>query len=321
MAELLVLCDATDHMRRRLAETFDPVDYPGIAGFEAWLARAGARGRARVRYILTDGGVGVPPDVMQALPNLALIGSSGVGYDGIDTDAATARGIPVCHTPNVLDEEVATTALMLYLACRRNLEAEMAHARSGRWAAEGALPLSRTADNRTVGILGLGRIGKAIARKLAPFHPILHYCGRRKQDVPFSYHATPVEMAKACDTVISVVPGGPGTRRLVDRTVIDAIGPDGILVNVGRGSVVDETALVAALRDGRLGGAGLDVFEDEPNIPRALRALPNVVLTPHVGSATVATRRAMADLAIDNLIAHKNGRPLPSHVPESAGLL
>lgn len=317
MADLLVICAVTEHMRTRLAHHFDAVMLDELADPKSWLASHGSH----VRYVLTDGHLGVRPDIFSALPQLALISSNGVGYDAIDTAAATARGVPVCHTPDVLNEEVATTALMLYLACWRNLEAEICNARTGAWEKTGNLPLARSADNRRVGILGLGRIGKAVARKLLPFNVTLHYCGRNRQDVPYVYHGSLIEMAAACETVISILPGGAATHHMIDREVIEAIGPEGFLINIGRGSVVDEPALIAALQDGRIGGAGLDVFEDEPRIPATLRALPNVVLTPHIGSATVETRRAMGDLAIDNLIAHKEGRPLLSPVPESRSLL
>ena len=310
MPELLVLCPIPSSIRARLDDAFDHISPAGLS-----------RHAAGIRYVLTDGGVGMPKALFQDLPNLTLISSIGVGYDAIDTDLATARGVPVCHTPNVLNEEVATTALMLFVACWRNLEAEMAQARSGAWARDGALPLSRSADRRTVGILGLGRIGKAVARKLAPFQPDIHYYGRTRQDVPFHYHASLTEMAQVCDTLISVLPGGAATDRVIDAEVLEALGPDGHLINVGRGSTVDEAALIAALEAGRLGGAALDVFADEPRIPEALRALPNVILTPHIGSATVETRQAMGDLAIDNLLAHRDGKPLLSPVPESAGLL
>lgn len=315
MTELLVLCPITDHMRAHLAQSFEFVELRCVA--DDWLAQNGKG----VRFILTDGHSGVAGDVLTQLPNAEIISSNGVGYDGIDTGAATARGIPVCHTPSVLNEEVATTTLMLYLACWRNLEAEMTNARSGRWAVDGALPLPRSADKRVIGILGLGRIGKAIARKLAPFEPTILYCGRTQQDVPFTYYDDVEKMAKDCDTLISVVPGGAATHHLINASVMGAIGPEGFLINVGRGSVVDEVALIRALQNGRLGGAGLDVFANEPRIPDALRTMPNVVLTPHIGSATVETRRAMGDLAIDNLIAWKQGQPLLSPVPESASLL
>lgn len=316
MSELLILCPTTDHMRARIDAQFDATAL-GDVDKDAWLIAHGAD----VRFILTDGHIGVPADIFARLPNAEIISSNGVGYDGVDTASATARGVPVCHTPNVLNQEVATTALMLYLACWRNLEGEMAQARSGRWESEGNLPLPRSADGRTIGILGLGRIGKAIAAKLAPFDPTILYYGRSKQDVPFTYYDDLSEMARDCDALICVAPGGAATHHLINRDVIEAIGPDGYLINVGRGSTVDEPALISALQDGRIGGAALDVFEAEPHIPDALRAMSNVVMTPHIGSATVETRRAMADLAIDNLIAWKDGKPLISPVPESAGLL
>lgn len=317
MPDILVLCPTTERMQARLADAFDPAYAKSITDFPNWIVEHGSK----IRYVLTDGHLGVPKPVFDALPNLSLISSYGVGYDAIDTAAATSRGIPVCHTPDVLSDEVATTAVMLYLACWRNLEAEMANARTGAWAERGALPLARTADGRRVGILGLGRIGKAIARKLAPFSPELHYCGRTKQPVPFTYHASLLDMAAVCDTLICVVPGGRGTHHLINAEVLEALGPDGFLINVGRGSTVDETALISALKNRRLGGAGLDVFESEPHIPAELRALSNVILTPHIGSATIETRAAMGDLAIDNLVACKNGEALLSPVPESACLL
>lgn len=317
MAELLVLCEVTEVMRDRLSAAFDLKQLIKGNDPDGWLAGNGSD----VSYVLTDGHIGISGDLLDKLPNLQIVSSYGVGYDGVDVSAATARSIPVCHTPNVLNEEVATTALMLYLACWRNLEAEMSNARTGNWATNGSLPLPRSADNRTIGILGLGRIGKAIGAKLAPFDPTILYFGRNKQDVPFQYFDDLTAMAQACDTLICIAPGDASTHHLINRDVMDAIGPDGYLINVGRGSTVDETALIAALMAGSLGGAGLDVFESEPHIPDALRAMPNVVLTPHIGSATQETRRAMGDLAIDNLIAKKDGRELISPIPESAALL
>nr|MCW1952270.1 2-hydroxyacid dehydrogenase [Octadecabacter sp.] len=315
MSELIVLCPLTDYMRDRVTAVFDTIELD-LVDKASWLDQNGGA----VRCILTDGHIGVPADILARLPNAEIISSNGVGYDGVDTAAATARGIPVCHTPNVLNNEVATTALMLYLSCWRNLENEMAHARSGQWAVEGNLPLARSADQRTIGILGLGRIGKAIVAKLAPFDPDILYFGRNPQDVPFTYFDDLTAMAQACDALICVAPGGAATHHLINREVIDAIGPDGYLINVGRGSTVDEVALIDALSEGRIGGAALDVFDAEPHIPDALQAMSNVILTPHIGSATQETRRAMADLAIDNLIAWKEGRPLISPVSESADL-
>ena len=317
MTDLLILCSITDPMRSRLEDAFACTDAKSLADRTAWLSEHGAG----VRYVLTDGHLGVPRDVFDALPNLELISSYGVGYDGIDVAAATARGIPVCHTPGVLNEEVATTAVLLYLSCFRNFEQEARNARSGAWAQSGALPLSRTADGRVVGILGLGRIGKAVARKLDAFGCTVLYHGRSTQDVPYEYFESLKDMATACDALICVAPGDASTRHLINAEVMAALGPEGYLINVGRGSTVDETALVDALQTGALGGAGLDVFEAEPHIPDALRSMPNVILTPHIGSATEETRAAMGDLSIDNLIAHKSGAPLISPVPESAGLL
>jgi len=311
-AGLLIIGDITTEMRGRLEGRLDLHDANRIDDMAAFLER---EGRA-IRYALTDGHYGVPRDWMDALPNLALISNYGVGYDAIDVDLSVARGILVTHTPEVLNDEVATTALMLMLASYRNLLASDAWVRAGRWAGEGHMTLSRSADNRRVGILGLGRIGLALARKLEPFHAEIAYHNRTPRDVPYRYFDNPAEMAAACEVLFVVTPGGDDTRGIVDRTVLDALGPDGLLVNVSRGSVVDEAALVAALQDGRLGAAGLDVFANEPNVPEALFGMPNVVLTPHIGSATVETRRAMGNLVIDNLLQHLADGRVISPVPE-----
>lgn len=317
MAELLIICAVTPTMEARLSQAFTLHYLRDIEDRAGWLAENGAR----VDYVLTDGHLGVPKDIFDALENLKAISSYGVGYDGIDTAAAVGRNIPVSHTPGVLNEEVATTALLLMLACYREILPNAELARSGRWAHGGNLPLSRSADNRTVAILGLGRIGKAIARKLAPFNPRILYTGRSKQDVPFEFVGDLMSMARQADVLISIVPGGEATRHLISADVMAALGPEGILVNVGRGSTVDEPALIEALRDGRLGAAGLDVFEDEPNIPEALRALPNVVLLPHVGSGTVETRAAMGDLSVKNLLQHDADGRMLTPVPECAHLV
>ncbi|MEM6760270.1 MAG: 2-hydroxyacid dehydrogenase [Pseudomonadota bacterium] len=316
MPDTLIICPTTDRMDARLRDGFDPIFLRDLDDPVAWLAAHGAG----IHYVLTDGHLGVPADILVALPALALISSYGVGYDAIDTGAATERGIPVTHTPGVLDAEVATSALLLCLTCWRGFEGAMEHARSGRWT-NGSYRLTRSADNRRVGILGLGRIGKAFVRKLAPFDADILYHGRSKQDVPHRYYTALTDMARDCDTLVSFAPGGAATHHLINAEVMAALGPDGTLINVGRGSVVDEGALITALQTGTLGAAGLDVFEHEPHIPDALRALPNAVLSPHVGSATVETRRAMGDLAIDNLVAARDGAPLLTPVPESAALL
>jgi len=313
---LLIIGDITDEMRDRLDGRLALHDAHRIDDMPSFLDRNGDT----IRYALTDGHYGVPLDWMDAMPNLVLISNYGVGYDAIDVDLTVSRGVLVTHTPQVLNDEVATTALMLMLASYRNLLASDAYVRAGHWAREGHIELSRSADHRRVGILGLGRIGLALARKLAPFHAEIAYHNRSPRDVPYQYYDDLAEMAAACEVLFVVTPGGADTRGIVDRKVLDALGPDGLLVNVSRGSVVDEPALVAALQDGRLGAAGLDVFADEPNVPDALVTMPNVVLTPHIGSATVETRRAMGNLVVDNLLQHAVDGRVISPVPECRDL-
>ncbi|MEM9970145.1 MAG: 2-hydroxyacid dehydrogenase [Pseudomonadota bacterium] len=315
MPELLQLCPMTDEMRQRLSAVFDIIDLRDLSDADAWLATHGPG----VSHVLTDGHYGVKPPVMDALPGLAMISCYGVGYDNIDAAEAHRRGIMVTHTPDVLNAEVANTAILLMLACFRELLRDEAWVRSGDWEAKGGAPLTRSVDGRTVGILGMGRIGQEIAERLSIFSPTILYHARTEKGLPFEYVADLVDMARRSDVLICITPGGAATRHLVNREVIEALGPDGTLINVSRGSVVDEAALIGALEDGRLGWAGLDVFEDEPRVPERLCALPNTVLLPHVGSATVETRRAMGMLAVDNLIGHlKDGR-VKTPVPECRG--
>jgi lactate dehydrogenase-like 2-hydroxyacid dehydrogenase len=316
MTGLLVIGEITTEMRDRLEDRFDLHDAHRIDDMASFL---GGKGDT-VGYVLTDGHYGVPEDWMDAMPNLALISNYGVGYDAIDVDLSVSRGILVTHTPQVLNDEVATTALMLMLASYRNFLASDAYVRAGRWPEEGQMTLSRSADNRRVGILGLGRIGLALARKLEPFHADIAYHNRTPRDVPYRYYDDLAEMAAACEVLFVVTPGGADTRGIVNRKVLDALGPEGLLVNVSRGSVVDEPALVAALQEGRLGAAGLDVFADEPNVPEALFTMPNVVLTPHIGSATFETRSAMGNLVVDNLLQHLADGRVISPVPECRDL-
>jgi lactate dehydrogenase-like 2-hydroxyacid dehydrogenase len=257
---------------------------------------------------------------MSALSNLKVISGYGVGYDAIDVTEAVRRNILVAHTPNVLNQEVATTALLLLLACYRELLRDDAYVRSGDWQAKGNAPLTRSMDKQTVGILGLGRIGQAIADKLAPWGATVVYHSRTKKDVPYRYFDSLTEMASACDALICITPGGPSTHKIVNAEVLEALGPNGTLINVSRGSVVDEAALIEALGSGKLGWAGLDVFEAEPMVPQALRDLPNTVLLPHVGSATVETRAAMGALTVDNLLQHLKDGTVVTPVPECADL-
>lgn len=314
---LLQIGGVTERMTKRLEAEFDIHVLPKDAGQRATFLEARAQ---QIAAVLTNGHDGVPPAIMSALPNLKVISSYGVGYDAIDAGAAAERGIVVAHTPDVLNDDVANTAILLWLATSRKLVANDGYVRAGRWLAEGAAPLTASTQNRKVGIVGLGRIGQAIADRLPVFGAEIVYHSRSQKDVPYTYYADPVEMARDCDVLICITPGGAGTRHLVSAAVIDALGPQGILVNVARGSVVDEAAMVAALAEGRLGGAGLDVFEEEPKVPEALFAMENVTLQPHVGSATRETRQAMGDLSCDNLSAFfRDGKALRP-VPECAHL-
>ena len=270
----------------------------------------------KITHVATNGHDGVKPDSMASLPNLKMISCYGVGYDAIDTVEANKRGVMVTHTPNVLNAEVATTAVLLMLACYREVLRDDAYVRSGQWEKQGNAPLTRSADDQIVGILGLGRIGQAIADKLAPWGTKILYHSRSKKDVSYTYYDNLTNMARDADVLICITPGGPSTNKIVNAEVIEALGPEGTLINVSRGSVVDETALIDALQSGKLGWAGLDVFEAEPHVPEALRNLPNTVLLPHVGSGTVETRAAMGALTVDNLLQHLENGTVKTPVPE-----
>jgi lactate dehydrogenase-like 2-hydroxyacid dehydrogenase len=255
--------------------------------------------------------------LIRRLPNLQIVASFGVGYDHIDAAFAGERGVIVTHTPGVLDDEVADIAMALTIATVRELPQAERYLREGRWRA-GTYPLTASLRGRTMGIVGLGRIGKAIARRAAAFGLDVVYHGRHQQvAAPFLYYPTLIGMAKACDILMVAAPGGAGTRHIVNREIIEAVGPAGIIVNVSRGSLIDEAALIDALKERRLLGAGLDVFEHEPEVPEALLALDNAVLLPHVGSASVHTRQAMADLMIDNLKSWLDGKGPLTPVPET----
>ncbi len=262
-------------------------------------------------------GTGCSRAAMEQMPNLAIISSFGVGYDGVDAAAARERGVVVCNTPGVLDDEVADLALALMLAAIRRIPQGDRFVRDGRWL-KGPMPFTPTLREKTVGLLGMGRIGQAIARRVAAFGvEIVYFARHARREVPYRHFTDLVAMARACDVLIVIVPGGAATRRIVDRAVLEALGPEGLLVNVARGSVVDEPALIAALEQGKLGAAALDVFEDEPGVPAALLAMDQVVLSPHQGSATAHTRNAMAQLVADNLVAWAQGRSVLTPVPET----
>jgi len=269
----------------------------------------------RIRAIAASGESKVSRELIAQLPALEIVSVFGVGYDGIDVAAARERGIAVTNTPGVLDDEVADLAMALVLAVSRRLVEADRYVRTGAWA-NGPMPLARKVSGARMGIVGLGRIGKAIARRAEAFDMSIAYTARTaKADSPYPYFPTAEALAREVDFLVVITPGGAATRKLIDAKVLAALGTKGYLVNVARGSVVDEQALVAALRAGTIAGAGLDVFENEPIVPAELLALDNVVLTPHVGSATWQTRQAMADLSFGNLQAHFAGKPLLSPVP------
>ena len=270
---------------------------------------------------LMAAGVGHAPVTgafMDRFPKLEIISSMGVGYDHIDAAYAGAHGIVVTHTPGVLDEEVADTAMALLLNTVRRLPQAERYLRAGGWLTR-PFPLTATLHGRTMGILGLGRIGQAIAARAQAFGLKVAYHNRHpKPDQPFAYFPTLIGLAQACDILMVAAPGGESTRRIVDAAVLAALGPDGVLINIGRGSVVDDDALIDALAHGRILAAGLDVFTDEPRVPQALLDFDNVVLLPHVASATHFTRDAMGQLVIDNLVAWSEGRGALTPVPETA---
>ena len=264
-----------------------------------------------IRGIATDGIVGCSADLIAALPRLEIIAINGVGFDSVDLAAAKARGIRVTNTPDVLTEDVADIGIALAIAACRQFAAADRYVRDGRWPIDGPMPLARSFAGQKVGILGLGRVGAAVARRATAFGCPIGYFARQKKDAPdFTYFGTPQELAAWSDVLIVCAAGGPATRNIVDATVLDALGPDGVLVNIARGSLVDEGALIDALSTGRLAAAGLDVFAAEPSVPAALVEMDQVVLLPHVGSATESTRHAMGNLMVDNLMAHFSGAPL-----------
>jgi lactate dehydrogenase-like 2-hydroxyacid dehydrogenase len=273
-----------------------------------------------VRAIAAGGGAHAPigRDFLSRFPKLEIIASFGVGYDHVDAAFAGANGIIVTNTPDVLTEEVADAAIGLLLATVRQLPQAERYLRVGNWL-KGNFPLTpATLRNRTIGIIGLGRIGKAIARRLEAFRVPIVYHGRKPQaGVPYRYYARLIDMARGVDTLLVVTPGGPETQNLVGAEVFEALGHNGILINISRGSVVDEPALIAALRAGKLLSAGLDVFADEPHVPQELMAMEHVVLLPHVSSASHFTRNAMGQLVVDNLVSWAAGKGPRTPVPET----
>jgi lactate dehydrogenase-like 2-hydroxyacid dehydrogenase len=282
-------------LEQQLADAFDLERLADAPDARAFLAARGAEFAG-----LATGGF-ADAALMAALPNLKVISSFGVGVDKIDLVAAGRRGILVGNTPDVLNDCVADLAIGLVIAVARGMSASERYLRRGEWTS-GPYPLQRRVSGKRMGIVGLGRIGKAIARRAAGFDMPLRYHNRRPlADTAIAYEASLPELARWSDFLVVIVPGGAATHHLIDAAVLEALGPDGFLINVARGSVVDEAALVRALQQHRIAGAGLDVFENEPHVPPELMQLDNVVLLPHVASATHETRAAMAQRVFDNL--------------------
>jgi lactate dehydrogenase-like 2-hydroxyacid dehydrogenase len=267
-----------------------------------------------VRGVATFGPMPVDGKFMDALPKLEIISNFGVGVDAINLDDAKKRRIIVTNTPDVLNEAVADTAFALVLNTVRRFPQSEQYLRAGNWASRGPYPLTTDAGAKVLGILGLGRIGEAIAKRALACGMQIRYHNRRKKDVPYPYDPDPVALAKNSDVLMVVTPGGPETAKLVNAKVLDALGPQGFLVNIARGSVIDEPVLLRYLQEKRIAGAGLDVFADEPRVPPEFFTLENAVLFPHVGSATVETRKAMGDLQIENLRLHFAGQPVKTRI-------
>jgi lactate dehydrogenase-like 2-hydroxyacid dehydrogenase len=268
----------------------------------------------KVRALATFGPMPVNGALMDKLPKLELIANFGVGVDAINLDDAKKRNIIVTNTPDVLNECVADTALALVMNTLRRFPQSEVHLRAGNWATKGPYPLTTSLGGKTLGILGLGRIGEAIAKRAMACGMKIRYHNRRQKDVAFPYDPDPVTLAKNSDVVMVVTPGGAETNKLVNAQVLDALGPQGFIVNIARGSVIDEPVLLRYLQEKKIAGAGLDVFVDEPRVPPEFFTLENAVLFPHVGSATQETRKAMGDLQIENLRLHFAGKPVKTPV-------
>jgi hydroxypyruvate reductase len=272
-----------------------------------FLTRVGAE----IRGVATNGSVGINADTINVLPNLEIIACYGVGVDAIDLVTARARGIPVTTTPDVLTADVADMAVGLIIASSRRLVRGDKYVRNLEWGQKGEMPLTRRVTGKRAGIVGLGRVGKALAKRLCAFEMRISYTDITAQsDQPYSFIEDLTELARESDFLIVTAAGGSASRKMVNQTVLEALGAKGTLINVSRGSIVDEEALVNALEAGKLGAAGLDVFANEPNVPEALFKFDNVVLMPHHSSGTVESRSAMGELIVGNLGAHFSGQPL-----------
>lgn len=309
---ILVPGKLNPHAKQRVSQTFSMVE---IASSDPALITPEMATRIRGIASMTT----IPAALMDKLTQLEIVANFGVGYDAIDAAHAGKIGAMVTNTPDVLTEEVADTTLGLLLNTLREFSAAERYLREGRWANEGNYRLTPlTLRDRKVGIFGMGRIGQAIAKRLEAFGVSIAYHNRRPADgLAYEYHSTLMSLASAVDTLIVVVPGGESTRDAVNANVLKALGSNGVLINIGRGSTVDEEAVAAALKDGTIAAAGLDVFKIEPHVPQSLLDAPNCVLLPHLGSASEHTRMAMANLCVDNLVSWFSGNGAITPVPET----
>lgn len=289
-------------------------EFKAVKLWEAADKEATLKANAHVRAVANFGAGRIDGRFMDLLPKLEIISNFGVGVDQIDLVAAKKRKVIVTNTPDVLNDCVADCALALTLNTLRQFPQAEGYLRSGYWATKGPYPLTTSLGGKTMGILGLGRIGEAIAQRAQAFGMKIRYHNRSRKNVPYPYDADAVTLAKNSDVLMVITPGGPETLRLVNAKVLDALGPQGFLINVARGSVVDEPVLLQYLKERRIAGAGLDVFENEPRVPAEFFALDNCVLFPHVASATVETRKAMGDLQVENLHLHFAGKPVKSPI-------
>lgn len=309
MPTLLQLCPIHPEAQPRLDAGYTLLRADVAAVDAAWLAQH-ATG---IEGVITGGHLGIPTTLVEALPDLKIVAINGVGYDKVDLDLARSRGMRVTNTPDVLTEDVADLAVGLTLSLLRRLPHAHAHVQAGKWPS-GEMKLARKLSGKRIGIFGLGRIGRAVAKRFGGFTDHIAYTDVVQHDVPFAYYPDATALAGACDIFVICAAASGSTRKVIGTSVFEALGPNGVLVNIARGSIVDEPALVKALHDGTLGGAALDVFEDEPNVPAELMTMEHVIVTPHIASGTHETRRAMGDLMIDNLDAFFAGRDLPTAV-------
>ena len=315
MVNLLQVSVLPPFLMERLEQEYTIHDFIDPADPDALLEEVGPK----IRGILAGGMKGPNANLINRLPNLEIISSFSVGFDATDVVAAQARGVIVTHTPEVLTGDVADLAMAFILMAPRRIGESERFLREGKWL-QGRMDLGTTVRGKRLGILGLGRIGKAVARRAEVFGLQIGYFDIKPMgDLAYRSYATLMDLAEASDILLVACEGGEANRSVVSSEVIEAIGPKGFLVNTARGPIVDQAALVAALEDGKLAGAALDVFDGEPQVPAKMMAMENVVLTPHIASSTHETRRAMGDLVYDNLRAHFDGKPVLTPVPPQLG--